>query len=238
MLENQFLSYYSKKEGIDVMFDAVLFDMDGLMLDTEPITIKAKVEEGNKIGLAITEEMVKETIGMSQFFVDKYFKSLFGEKYNHEYFKKKRLEYLFKYMEENGLPLKSGLIELLDFLTFNNIKIAIVTSSTKEVINQYKKYGNVFDYFSLIVTGDEVKEGKPSPDVYLYASSKIGVDPSKCLVLEDSKNGIISASKANMIVCMIPDLIIPDEEVLSYKPFILKSLFDVIPFVKKSNSIK
>lgn len=219
------------------MFEAVLFDMDGLMLDTEPITIKAKVEEGKKIGLPITEDMVKNTIGMSQYFVDKYFKSLFGDKYNHEYFKKKRLEYLFDFMEENGLPLKKGLIELLEFLKHHNIKVAVVTSSTKEVIEQYKKYGDVFNYFPLIVTGDEVKEGKPSPDVYLYAASKIDVDPKKCLVLEDSKNGIISASKANMTVCMIPDLIKPDQEVLSYKPFILNSLLEVIPFISKNNNL-
>ncbi len=219
------------------MFEAVLFDMDGLMLDTEPITIKAKVEEGKKIGLPITEDMVKNTIGMSQYFVDKYFKSLFGDKYNHEYFKKKRVEYLFNFMEENGLPLKKGLIELLEFLKYHKIKVAVVTSSTKEVIEQYKKYGDVFNYFPLIVTGDEVKEGKPSPDVYLYAASKIGVDPKKCLVLEDSKNGIISASRANMTVCMIPDLIKPDQEVLSYKPFILNSLLEVIPFISKNNNL-
>ena len=219
------------------MFKAVLFDMDGLMLDTEPITIKSKVEEGKKIGLPITEEMVKHTIGMSQRFVDEYFKSFFGEKYNHSYFKNKRREYLFDFMEQNGLPLKKGLIELLEYLKENNIKVAIVTSSTKEIIEQYKKYGNVFSYFPIIVTGDEVKEGKPSPDVYLHAASKVGVDPKYCLVLEDSKNGVISGSKAGMTVCMIPDLIIPDDEVKSFNPTILNSLLDVIPFIKEKNNL-
>ena len=75
-----------------------------------------------------------------------------------------------------------------------------------------------------MITGDEVKEGKPNPDVYLYAAKVMGVDPKNCVVLEDSKNGIISASKAGMQVLMIPDLIMPDEEVLSYHPKIYSSL--------------
>lgn len=206
------------------MIQAVFFDMDGLMLDTEPITIQAKVEEGNKIGLPITESMVRETIGMSQKNVDQYFTRLFGSAYQHQYFIKKRREYLFHYMEAHGLPLKKGLIPLLEDLKAHHVPLAVVTSSTKEIIEQYQKYGDVFKYFDRIITGDEVKEGKPNPDVYLYAAKVMGVNPQFCVVLEDSKNGVISASKAGMKVLMIPDLIMPDEEVLSFHPSIYSSL--------------
>lgn len=215
------------------MIKVVLFDMDGLMLDTEPITIQAKVEEGNKIGLPITEEMVRHTIGMSQKNVDAYFTSLFGEKYNHAYFIQKRREYLFHYMEKNGLPLKPGLEELLSFLKKEKLPMAIVTSSTKEIVEQYKKYGTIFSYFDRIITGDEVKEGKPHPDVYLHAAKIMGVEPQDCVVLEDSKNGVLSASKAGMQVLMIPDLIAPDEEVLSYHPHLYSSLKAAIAYFKK-----
>lgn len=214
------------------MFNAILFDMDGLILDTEPINIKARVEEGNKIGLEITEEMAMATIGMSHKYVEEYFKKFFGDRFDHSYFREKRKEHLIKYMKQNGLPLKEGVVELLEFLKSKKIRTAIVTSSSRNIINEYKKYGNIFDYFELIVSGDEVKEGKPSPDVYLYAALKLGVEPSSCLVLEDSKNGVISGSKAGMTVCMIPDLIVPDEEVFSYHPIIKKTLLDVMEMLK------
>ena len=216
------------------MYDVVLFDMDGLMLDTEPITIQAKVIEGNKIGLPITEEMVKHTIGMSQKHVDAYFRSLFGDRYQHQYFIQKRREHLFQYMKEHGLPLKPGILDLLEYLKRKEIPCAVVTSSTKEIIEQYQTFHPVFfSYFQKIITGDEVKEGKPSPDVYLHAAKQMNVLPKNCLVLEDSKNGVLSASHAGMDVIMIPDLIEPDEEVLACHPTILTSLKEVILYLEK-----
>ncbi len=214
------------------MIEAVFFDMDGLMLDTEPITIKAKVIEGQKLGLAISEDMVRHTIGMSQKHVDQYFKSFFQDRYDHQYFIKKRREYLFRYMEEHGLPLKKGLVEVLSYLSSKNIPLAVVTSSTREIVEQYMQYGDIFNYFSFIITGDEVKEGKPNPDVYLYAAKKLNVNPCNCIVFEDSKNGVISASKAGMNVIMIPDLIMPDEEIFSLKPHIFSSLDQSIPYLE------
>jgi len=218
------------------MIQAVFFDMDGLMLDTEPITIQAKVIEGNKIGLPITEAMVRDTIGMSQKNVDQYYQALFGDRYHHQYFIEKRREYLFRYMEEHGLPLKKGLIPLLKYLKSKHLPLAVVTSSTKEIVEQYQKYGDIFQYFDRIITGDEVKEGKPNPDVYLYAAKIMKVDPVNCVVLEDSKNGILAASKAHMQVIMIPDLILPDEEVLSYHPTIYASLEEAITYFEKHES--
>lgn len=223
-MQSSFFSFIVRTLGVIFVIEAIFFDMDGLMLDTEPITIQAKVIEGNKIGLPITEAMVRDTIGMSQKNVDQYYHHLFGDKYYHQYFIEKRREYLFHYMEEHGLPLKKGLIPLLELLKSKHLPLAVVTSSTKEILAQYQKYGTVFEYFDRLITGDEVKEGKPNPDVYLYAAKVMGVDPKNCVVLEDSKNGIISASKAGMQVLMIPDLIMPDEEVLSYHPKIYSSL--------------
>lgn len=210
-----------------------LFDMDGLLLDTEPITIQAKVEEGKKIGLLIQEEMVKHTIGMSQKHVDAYFTSLFGERYQHEYFKKKRQEYLFAYMEKHGLPIKKGALSLLSFLKEEGVPMAIVTSSSREIVEQYQKYHSLFSYFDKIITGDEVKEGKPHPDVYLHAAEVMQVKAEECIVFEDSKNGVLSASRAKMTVVMVPDLIEPDEEVLSFHPHIQSDLQSAIPFVKE-----
>lgn len=210
-----------------------LFDMDGLLLDTEPITIQAKVEEGKKIGLPIKEEMVKHTIGMSQKHVDAYFTSLFGERYQHDYFKKKRQEYLFAYMEKYGLPIKEGALSLLAFLKEEGVPMAIVTSSSREIVKQYQKYHSFFSYFDKIITGDEVKEGKPHPDVYLHAAEVMCVKAEDCIVFEDSKNGVLSASRAKMTVVMVPDLIEPDEEVLSFHPHIKENLQSAIPFVKE-----
>lgn len=210
-----------------------LFDMDGLLLDTEPITIQAKVEEGKKIGLPIQEEMVKHTIGMSQKHVDAYFTSLFGERYQHEYFKKKRQEYLFAYMEKHGLPIKKGALALLTFFKKEGVPMAIVTSSSREIVEQYQKYGSLFSFFDKVITGDEVKEGKPHPDVYLHAAKVMHVKAGDCIVFEDSKNGVLSASRAGMTVVMVPDLIEPDDEVLSFYPNIKTDLQSAIPFVKE-----
>ncbi len=116
-----------------------------------------------------------------------------------------------EYIERNGMPYKSGLFELLDYLQTNNYKITVATSTESAKVKYYFDKSGLNEYIDKIVCGDMVKKGKPEPDIYLKASELLGLAPADCLALEDSPNGILSAHRAGIRPVMIPDLIEPDD---------------------------
>ena len=132
------------------------------------------------------------------------------------------------YFNEYGTPLKPGLIELLSYLKENNYKIAVATSSNKEVALNHFKRANITEYFEVIVCGDMIENSKPAPDIYLKACELLDVIPSECLAIEDSPNGIRSAFSAELKPVMIPDLIQPAEEILEMVHSKLANLNEVI----------
>ena len=198
------------------MIEAVLFDLDGLILDDETFTISSTIIEGTKYGYNITEDQVKHTLGLSEKESKQYFIELFGNDFPYDKLRIKRFDYIYDEMVKNGMPFKKGFHELFSFLKKEKIKMALVTSSRKEYIECYKKIDNFFDGFDFIVTKESVLNGKPHPDCYLKGAEGLNVKPGKCLVLEDSKNGILAGNKAGMQTIFIEDLIPVDEEIPEY----------------------
>ncbi len=213
-------------------YKAVIFDMDGLMFDTERITKKIWKEACKEIGLDISEEIFYKAIGLNKEDGRKILENELGSKFHYDKAKEIRDKLYFEYMEKNGTPLKKGLLELIDFLEKNNIPKAIASSSSREIIEYLLKNAELISNFPIIVAGNEIKRGKPNPDIFLKASEKLKISPTECLILEDSNIGIKAASNAGIDVIMIPDILEPTEE---SKKICLKkcdSLLDVIDILK------
>lgn len=191
----------------------VIFDMDGLMFDTERVFIKAWDYAGDKIGIGKAGFMVYKTMGMNIAASNSIWREEFGDRYNQEELRKHTKEFLKKYYDENTVPVKQGLYILLDFLKSRRCKMVVATSSPRWEVENHLKEAKVDDYFLDIVCGDMIESSKPAPDIYLKACERIGEDPQKCYALEDSRNGLLSAYRAGCKPVMIPDLWQPDEEI-------------------------
>ncbi len=191
-----------------------IFDMDGLMFDTERVFIKAWDYAGEKTGIGRAGYMVHKTLGMNIKTAYDVWKEEFGDKYNQEEVRKHSKDFLEKYYHENPTPIKEGLYVLLDYLRGLNCKMAVASSSPRWEVERHLRSANVTDYFVGAACGDMVQNSKPAPDLYLKACEILGASPEACFALEDSKNGLLAAYRAGCKPIMIPDLWQPDGDVL------------------------
>jgi len=216
---------------------AVIFDMDGLMFDTENLNRKGWYSAGAKHGYEMTDEIIFSHIGtdldttrrlMTEHFIKDH------KDFNFDELRAERIEFTHDYIIEHGMPLKKGLNELLALLNAHDFKIAMATSSGRELVDFYLAHADVKYKFEHIITWQPGMKGKPAPDIFLAAAQELEVKPEECLVLEDSYNGIRAAHAANMNVIMIPDLLKPTPEILKLADAILEDLTQVIKFIKQS----
>lgn len=191
---------------------AVIFDMDGVMFDTERLCIDAWNYANSKLGLKPAGKMVFRTLGLNVNSVNRILKEEYGETFNLALFRKYCDEYTSNYISKNKVPVKDGLYDLLGYLNKNNYKTAVASSSNKTTIIRNLKSAGIENCFDAIVSGDMIKKSKPEPDIYLNAVNLLGLLPEQCYAVEDSKNGILSAYRAGCRVIMVPDLWSGDSE--------------------------
>lgn len=213
----------------------VIFDMDGLMFDTESLAVQTWIKAGNTYGIDISESIVIESVGRDIFGAEKVFKKHLGYDFPYYEIRSLRLKYAHDHIDENGIPVKKGLYELLEFLEDKPVLKAVATSTERERTEHLLLSASVKDKFDVIVCGDDVSNGKPEPDIFLAAARKLKCKREECVVLEDSANGIIAASRANMIPLLIFDLKKPENEIekLAIKTF--NSLLEVKEFFETLN---
>lgn len=193
--------------------NTVIFDMDGLMFDTESVFMKAWDYAGEKMGIGKAGYMTMKTLGMSIVMSRKIWIDEFGDIYNEDALRKYTKEFLEQYYAENKVPIKKGLYKLLDYLHKKEYKLAVASSSPRWEVEKHLKDADIFDYFSVIVCGDMINVSKPEPEIYLKACELLKEKPKDCYALEDSKNGLLSAYRAGCKPIMVPDLWQPDEEI-------------------------
>lgn len=189
----------------------VLFDMDGVILDTEKLYTRFWCEAAQALGFPMTHEMALGMRSLSREVGERQLKAYLGEEVDYQQVRNKRIEMMSAFINENGVELKPGIHELLAFLKENGIKTSIATSSPLDRTKEYLSQVGLVDAFDELVSGHMVEHGKPSPDIYLYAAAKLGLKPEECLVLEDSPTGLLAAYRAGCIPVMIPDQDQPDE---------------------------
>ncbi len=208
-----------------------VFDMDGLMFDTENLTYQLQKQILKNDGFDFSLEDYKQSVGKRLADLLPFFQKLFGEDFDAEGFRQKCREAYIKYTDEYGVPLKPGLNEILKKLKSEKIKIALATSTTSRSAKRTLKIAGVLDYFDEFVCAEDVENGKPDPEPFLKAAWKLSLNPNECLALEDSSNGIKSAHSAGMITVMIPDLIEPTEDIKNKCDYIFNNLNDVLTIV-------
>ena len=191
---------------------AVLFDMDGLVLDTEKLYTRFWQEAACACGYPMTKEQALGMRSLNRGAGLAKMQSYFGPDVDYDFIRQKRIELMDAFVEKEGVTLKPGIHELLAFLKERGIKTAIATSSPMERTVLYLTSVGLQNSFDELVSGYMVERGKPEPDIYLYAAEKMGVKPEECMVLEDSPAGILAAHRAGCMPVMIPDQDEPDEE--------------------------
>lgn len=191
---------------------AVLFDMDGLVLDTEKLYSRFWREATAFYGFPMTYEQSLGLRSLNSKAGEAKLKSYFGDEIDFQKVHDKRIELMDVFVEQEGVEKKLGIEELLAYLKANHIKTSIATSSPLERAKKYLASVGLLEAFDEVVSGKMVKQGKPEPDIYLYAAEKLGVKPEECMILEDSPTGIISGFRAGCIPVMVPDQSRADEE--------------------------
>lgn len=203
---------------------AVVFDMDGLMFDTERIVQYSWTKAGMAL---INRDLGKEiyhTLGFNKKKRREYFIDLLGENFDFDTFQIIASFYYYQYLQNNGIPIKKGLLELLNYLT--------TSSSYKNTIKHLRQV-HIEQYFDVIITGDQVNKAKPDPEIYIKACNQLNVDPQDAFALEDSYHGIISASLANLKPIFVPDLLKDSKSIDEYIIAECDSLLTVIDYLKE-----
>ncbi|MBU3917767.1 HAD family phosphatase [bacterium] len=205
---------------------AVIFDMDGLMLDTESIARRASIKAASDLGYRIPDSLFIQLVGLNINGSTAILETELGKDFPTAVFFKKMHDYEDLHINQHGIPVKPGLVELINMLDQRSIAKGIGTSTKKLKAVEKLKIAGLRDSFEHIVGGDEVKEGKPAPHLFLKVAERLGANPANCLVLEDSEPGIRAAHFAGMMPVMIPDLKQPSPEIkkLAYRVF--PSLFE------------
>ncbi|MDE6904093.1 MAG: HAD family phosphatase [Lachnospiraceae bacterium] len=211
----------------------VIFDMDGLMLDTEKLYNRFWREAAAEFGYTMTYEHALVIRSMNPVICSATLKQLLGKDFPYEEAKSLRRKLMKEYVKIHGVEKKKGLDELLQYLKENKFKIAVATSSNRSRTEWYLTSVGIWDYFDKIICGDMVPKGKPEPDIYLIAAKQLGLFPSECIALEDAPAGILSAHRAGCHPVFVPDLDEGDITTRETAEYIAESLSEVIDFIKK-----
>ena len=199
---------------------AIIFDMDGVIFDTETVYLKVWSDVFEKYGYKMTKEIYASVLGTGRENVKKVFLNCFGDNLPIDDMYIEKDENLATEIEK-GVPLKLGVYEILEYLKENNFKIALATSAISERAFKQLNQANIEGFFDVIVCRDDVIKTKPNPEIFLKAANKLGVSPEECVVIEDSSAGIEAAVNAGMVPIHVVDLKEADEKILSnsYKSF-------------------
>ncbi len=215
---------------------AFLFDLDGTLIDTEKYYRACWTKAIKSFGYNISDGDVLTLRSLGRPFAPEHIKKLVGDP-NADYkaIRAARSRLMNKMIEENGIALKKGAKELLEYLKSKQITIAVATASDLERTERYLKQVGIHDYFDRLISCTMVEYGKPAPDVYLYACKALGLDANECVAVEDSPNGVKSAFDAGLRVIMVPDQTEPDsttEKMLWRKAESLDKIIEIMDILQ------
>ncbi len=216
-------------------YKAVIFDMDGLLFDTEIVYYEASQMVADQMGFPYDKELYLKYLGVSDEEVWANYHQIFASfgKNNVQKFINDAYEETIRRFSLGAVQLKPGVIELLDFLEEHRIPKVVASSNQRHIIELLLEKNQLTNYFETIVSAENVRRAKPDPEIFLLAHEYLGTKKQETLVLEDSKNGILAAASAEIPVIMIPDLLAPSEDLQQKTLAVLSSLHEVPGYLKK-----
>lgn len=204
---------------------AFIFDMDGVIFDSEKLYLQCCIEAAEIFGINDIEEVVLSCIGLTTEKTHERYRQAYGDDFPLEEYWKEATSRFRKKAEGGLLPVKDGAGEILAKLSDREIPTALASSTRTEMVMRELKAAGLDKYFNVIIGGDMVTKSKPEPDIFLLAAEKLGFEAKDCAIIEDSRNGIRAARAAGGFVIMIPDLVQPtDEEREKYTDIVLSDL--------------
>ena len=215
-------------------YEAVIFDMDGVIFDTEAVYLESCVTAAKLLGMGDVRELCLSCIGITAEKTKEKYAGAFGDTQLLEKFWVCAKE-LASGQFEKEIPVKSGAREILEYLNSKNIPLVLASSTKTEIVIKELILTNLFRFFKKIIGGDTVQHSKPHPEIFLKASDIIKIPPEKCIVIEDSFNGVRAAKAAGMQCVMIPDLLQPDDEISSLADYIMPSLDELKKQMESDN---
>lgn len=217
------------------MFEAVIFDMDGVLFDTERFFMDAWEIAGKKHNFPNIYDACLASIGVSKEKSKEIFKTTVSKDFPFDEIREEVSNLCHDLIKTKGIPTKKGVKEILSFCKEKGYKIGLATSTRRQTVLSHLQKANILDYFDEIVCGDEVTNSKPFPEIYLKACQKLSVEPQDALSIEDSYNGVRASTSAGVRCIMVPDILPATDEMKSLALTVKDDLLSVIEFLKTEN---
>lgn len=212
---------------------AVIFDMDGVIFDSERMVLDCWEKLAEKYQLERMQEAYMPCIGTNDVRMKEIMEAFYGKDFPFAAFREEASRLFHEMVAEEGLPVKKGVRELLEYLREQDIPVGLASSTRLALVTEELQQAGLYDHFGAVTGGDQLKRSKPEPDIYLMACEKLGVSPEETYAVEDSYNGIRSAYSAGMMPVMVPDLLPPTEEMYEKSVAVLEDLVQVREWIAK-----
>ncbi|HFF4572789.1 TPA: bifunctional mannitol-1-phosphate dehydrogenase/phosphatase [Acinetobacter baumannii] len=206
-----------------------IFDMDGTMFDTERLRFQTLQQASQElIGQEFSHEYLMQCLGLSATTAEKLAQRLYGVDVPYKEIRKRADEMELEHIRKHGVPIKKGLVQVLERLRKSGLRMAVATSSRRAIAEEYLINANVYKFFDVITCGDEVEQGKPHPEIFLKAASQLHLDANQCLMFEDSENGLTSAHTSKGLTILLKDIKEPNDEMLEKAHFYYDQMYDFL----------
>ena len=219
------------------MINTVIFDMDGVIFDTERLAHRCWLEVARQNRIKDMDKIYPAIIGCNHSRAVEILLNYYGENFPVENFLQDTRRTFNRYIDTYGVPIKAGVTELLMFLKTNGYMTALASSSDRAIVEKELKSVNIYKYFDKIVCGDQVTHSKPDPEIFLKAVSALKSKKRESMVIEDSYNGLQAAVSAGVTAVMVPDMLPPTEELIGAGVKVFPNLLSV-KVALKENKIK
>ena len=214
----------------------VLFDMDGLVLDSEILYSRFWIAACREFGYTMSNAQSLKMRALGRIQAEEMLHSFFGPEADYHAIRAARIQLMDAFIEENGVQTKPGIFELMDYLQAQGIRTAITSSSPVPRIRSHLSRHGLDTRFDALCSGRDMPHGKPAPDIYLHGAAVLGLKPEQCMALEDAPAGILSAHRAGCLPVMIPDQDQPGEDTRNLLYAMCDTLADVISLMEMHNA--
>lgn len=211
-------------------FQAVVFDMDGVIFDSEAKVVECWQIVADKYGIPDIEDACRHCLGINRDATRAYMLEAYGQDFPYDEYKREMSDLFHKRYGNGRLPVKAGVREILSWIKEHGIKIALASSTRRAIVEAELKAAGLYDYFDKVICGDMVEKSKPAPDIFLKACNELGVRPCDAYAIEDSYNGVRSAQSAGLKCIMVPDLVPATDEMRELAERVLPDLMAVVEY--------